>query len=738
MAPTKSQNAIPPDLNGELLSNKPLSPKNHAGGNHACIHVSRLLLAVCVFSAALTAFGLGGMASVYYNPETGVVTDPQGASTMDSPTESNMRQDVVSDSIPCTRYSSRVFGENRIHTVLVDQSECIGAQNEYVEDDCSDDDSSDDDQEIEEEKEEEELSVVDSLPAGFYLMIDARKVNESFLNSHDRLQTIITDLLKTHGFESLLSYHCHLRDPTSGVSCFGLLPHSHFSLHAFPQDSVLFFDFFSKGELDLYPLYEDIKDMLYGNLDQVDEKKPEINFPDVKVLWAQFMRGFREGFSDDYDVSKHPIDGELTNDIYAAKNDFIIKNRLVSLKTKFQQVDIFKTLPDFHGITHKTHVKSLSNDGSYESRNKELFMANKEVYLDGDVQSSSYGEVQYHEALVHPAMITHPNPNRVAIIGGGEGATLREILKHKTVEEVVMVDIDEEFVNLCKVYLPEWSDCSDLVGSSGGSCFDDKRAKVHFEDAFKYFIDRYGGNSTWSEQDDEELFDVIIMDACDPTDEFVDKLYKSSLFVQSFYNALNEDGVFIAQIGRSPYGVDGGNDETSVFKNAFRDVGFKSMHIYDEGHALFDLPWSYLIALKHPSMRNRWYQNPAKIELELKNRIHKTHSGKPNLLRFDGSTMFEYQIPSKVYENVYCRLPLGETLDECDNHLGFSQTASHASTINEDDTLLSNPYNPLFERHSGDSQAKGKNHTLCDWHPEKDFEKKNTGFTFGFDYDCVH
>lgn len=65
-------------------------------------------------------------------------------------------------------------------------------------------------------------------------------------------------------------------------------------------------------------------------------------------------------------------------------------------------------------------MKSLSNDGSYESRNKELFTTDKEVYLDGDVQSSSYGDVQYHEALVHPALITHPNPRRVAIIGGGE------------------------------------------------------------------------------------------------------------------------------------------------------------------------------------------------------------------------------------------------------------------------------------------------------------------------------
>ncbi len=137
-------------------------------------------------------------------------------------------------------------------------------------------------------------------------------------------------------------------------------------------------------------------------------------------------------------------------------------------------------------------------------------------------------------------------------------------------------------------------------------------------------------------------------------------------------------------------------------------------------------------------MRSRWYQNPAEIEKELKIRIHNTHSGKPSLLRFDGPTMREYQVPSKVYENVYCRLPLGEILEECDNQLGFSQTTSRESGIEEDDILLSNPYDPLFERHLGELEAKRKNHTLRLWPPEEYFGKKHIGFIIGFDYDCVH
>jgi len=79
----------------------------------------------------------------------------------------------------------------------------------------------------------------------------------------------------------------------------------------------------------------------------------------------------------------------------------------------------------------------------------------KALILDGKTQSTLYDEFIYHESLVHPAMITHPNPRKVLILGGGEGATAREVLKHRSVEEVVMVDIDEDVIKISKEYLPE-------------------------------------------------------------------------------------------------------------------------------------------------------------------------------------------------------------------------------------------------------------------------------------------
>ncbi len=118
-----------------------------------------------------------------------------------------------------------------------------------------------------------------------------------------------------------------------------------------------------------------------------------------------------------------------------------------------------------------------------------------------------HDEAAYHEALVHPAMFAHEAPKRVAIIGGGEGATLREVLKHNTVEEAIMIEIDEKMVNVSRQYIPEWSDCSDLEGSANW-CVDDPRSTMYYEDALAWFMNRYSnGNST------AEPIDVIIVDA---------------------------------------------------------------------------------------------------------------------------------------------------------------------------------------------------------------------------------
>ena len=121
------------------------------------------------------------------------------------------------------------------------------------------------------------------------------------------------------------------------------------------------------------------------------------------------------------------------------------------------------------------------------------------------MQRSSRGEEVYYETLVHPGMFTHESPKNVAIIGGG-GATLREVLKHNTVEYVVMTNIDPILVNLSHEYLKSWNDCSDIVNSSP-LCFDDPRVELFHENTIE-------NNILNSFNDESKLkFDVIIVDA---------------------------------------------------------------------------------------------------------------------------------------------------------------------------------------------------------------------------------
>jgi spermidine synthase len=90
------------------------------------------------------------------------------------------------------------------------------------------------------------------------------------------------------------------------------------------------------------------------------------------------------------------------------------------------------------------------------------------------------------------------------------GATLREVLKHNTVEKCIMVEIDGEMVEASKKHLPQWNDCSDL--GFHGSCFDHPRAEMYFEDAIAWFIDRFSDDKD-QQINEADKFDVILMDA---------------------------------------------------------------------------------------------------------------------------------------------------------------------------------------------------------------------------------
>lgn len=152
----------------------------------------------------------------------------------------------------------------------------------------------------------------------------------------------------------------------------------------------------------------------------------------------------------------------------------------------------------------------------------------KVLVLDKDVQSTEHDEYIYHETLVHPAMLAHPNPRSVFIVGGGEGATLREVLRHPGVDRAVMCDIDAELVEMARELLPEWHQ----------GAFDNPRAQIITEDA-----------RGWLENH-SDTYDVIIVDLNDPVGEDNPaRMLFTAEFYQLVQRRLNPGGVMAMQAG---------------------------------------------------------------------------------------------------------------------------------------------------------------------------------------------
>ena len=399
------------------------------------------------------------------------------------------------NNIPITVYSSKHYGSGSVQTT---ESLLARRSPDDIDDDrpvTNTETTVDVDGSIGDDSRNETLMSELHQPSGHHLLVDIKSVDGKFLNSEENLAKAMIDLVDMSGL-TMLSYHCHRLNPV-GVSCVGVLLESHISLHTWPISGAICLDLFTCGPHSLLPFLPVIQ-RLFGvaRIPAVFGSIAEKPF----MQWSYKLRGFR-----------NELPGKSAGDIGQFLHgwlEFDMKEEVISIDTKYQKIEIYDVInPRFNSLHF--YKASLSNDGSYAAANPELFRPDRVLYIDGILQSRYYGEASYHEALVHPALFSHPNPKRVAIIGGGEGATLREVLKHNTIEIVTMIEIDEVMVNVSKQYLPEWSDCSMMVGSAP-SCFDDPRAEVIYTDAINWITERFSNKDRVRPED---LFDVIIIDA---------------------------------------------------------------------------------------------------------------------------------------------------------------------------------------------------------------------------------
>lgn len=198
----------------------------------------------------------------------------------------------------------------------------------------------------------------------------------------------------------------------------------------------------------------------------------------------------------------------------------------------------------------------------------------KVLFLDHKIQSAEIDEFIYHEALVHPPLITHPHPKKVIILGGGEGATLREVLRHQSVQQAIMVDIDEDLVKICQKYLPEWS----------AGAFSDPRSKLIFTDARQYL------------EANEEKFDVIISDLTEPVCEGLSIYLFTREFFELLKRRLNPEGVLVLQAGSA-------DEKYSQFMSSLvktLENVFPVVRPYWSFILSFSLPWGFILASMNP------------------------------------------------------------------------------------------------------------------------------------------
>ena len=173
----------------------------------------------------------------------------------------------------------------------------------------------------------------------------------------------------------------------------------------------------------------------------------------------------------------------------------------------------------------------------------------KLMTIDGCMMVTTRDNFFYHEMMSHPSLYTHANPKNVVIIGGGDCGTLREVLRHKSVESAIQVEIDERVTRLAEQYFPELCESNH-----------DPRAQLLFIDGIK-----------WMAEAKPESLDVIIIDSTDPIGP-AEGLFNAA-FYKTCLQALRPDGIIVQQ-SESPLAH---LPLLSDIRNALTTAGFESL-----------------------------------------------------------------------------------------------------------------------------------------------------------------
>lgn len=243
------------------------------------------------------------------------------------------------------------------------------------------------------------------------------------------------------------------------------------------------------------------------------------------------------------------------------------------------------------------------------------------LFLDGNLQFSSNDEYRYHEALVHVPMLYARNHKRVLILGGGDGLAVREVLKYTDVEEIVLVDIDKEMTDLC-------SNDKRLTKLNNNSLTNEKVTVLN-KDGYMYV------------QENNQKFDVIIIDFPDPNNESLNKLY-TNVFYNYIQNNLTENGVMVTQSTSPYYAKKSFWCINKTIKSQFKTVMPYHLQVPSFGDWGFNLAFNGNNNLKDISVETRYLNSEninsmfifGKDEKILLDNIEENNMFKPSLITY--------------------------------------------------------------------------------------------------------
>lgn len=328
-----------------------------------------------------------------------------------------------------------------------------------------------------------------------------------------------------------------------GVSGVVVIQESHLAIHTWPEYSYAAVDLFTCGDqVDPWVSFNYLEKVFKANnYSALETKRGSLNLLEKADFDLKTMRE---------QAKKHINPPKYNRNVWFTDKD---ENQALSLRHSGEL--LFNRKSDLQRV-----------------RVIDTYAYGKALTIDNMIMCTEKDEAHYHEMITHPAMITHGNIKNVLVIGGGDGGTVRETLKHETIEKITMVEIDKNVVDASSEHLPKLSEA-----------LNHPKLELKIEDGIRFV-----------EQAEENSYDLIIVDGSDPVGP------AEGLFTKSFYshckNALNENGMLVTQSESPLFNSQAFIELNGCLKDVFGNNKVKTL--------LFSIPtypsgtWSIQIACK--------------------------------------------------------------------------------------------------------------------------------------------